>query len=209
MNNAIFKTGMKVHEVIAEIVRINPAINNLEFYVYSPRLSIAELQDLRDSVLLSRLLFHDCPKGHLISREKITAANLLEKISSLNGDSALSVLSKVKHKKKILHIPMMDFSDRDHSGKKVNLEKHLSDIIRFLEEAGYNKGVVLFSGKSFHYYGTSLMTEERWRSFLANCSLSGLADERYIAHRYKDGCGILRISACSLKPKVPRVVAVL
>ena len=65
------------------------------------------------------------------------------------------------------------------------------------------------SGRSYHYYGASLMNEAEWSNFLGDCLLSGLVEARYVAHRYKDRCGILRLSACPLRPKIPTVVSVI
>lgn len=197
---------MKAIEVVTEIVRINPEIKHLEFYAYSPRLNVSELQE---PLFLSRLLFHDNPQTYLRSREKITVVNLKKKISSLKEGSVLSVLSRVKQKNRTFHIPMMDFSCQDYFGKKVSLEQNLSDINCFLREEGYNRGAILFSGRSFHYYGTTLITEEQWQAFLGDCLLSGLADRRFIGHRLKDKCSSLRLSACPLRPKIPKVVMVL
>ncbi|MFH1706020.1 MAG: hypothetical protein ABH867_03900, partial [Patescibacteria group bacterium] len=66
-----------------------------------------------------------------------------------------------------------------------------------------------YSGRSFHYYGNYLMNEKEWRVFLGDCLLSGLADPRYMGHCLKDGCAALRLSACSLRHHVPKVVSIL
>jgi len=53
------------------------------------------------------------------------------------------------------------------------------------------------------------MNERERETFLGDCLLSGLADSRYVGHREKDGYGILRLSACEMRPRLPKVVSIL
>ncbi len=205
MNKDIFKTGMTAIEVVAEIVRQNPKISALAFYIYEPRLNVFEMTD-RPSV--ARLLFHDSATGRelWLKRGKITLDSINKLIVWLKKQQALGVLSKaISKRNEIFHVPMMDFAE----GSSPMPAHNLARVADFLKEAGYNNGVVLFSGRSFHYYGNCLMNEREWRNFLGDCLLSGLAGPRYVGHREKDGYGVLRISACSLRPHIPKVVSVL
>ncbi|MDP3998303.1 MAG: hypothetical protein Q8P89_01645 [bacterium] len=199
-NINIFKTGMTAVEVVVEIVKQNPLINALAFYPYAPMWNVCEMPECTS---FFRLLQHDSANGKemWVKREKITADKLYKMTDGLKDGYVLSVLSKVVlNRNKTLHMPMMDFSRGPDE---------LSYIVRFLKEAGYANGVILFSGRSFHYYGNYLMDDKEWRNFLGDCLLSGLADLRYIGHREKDNHGILRLSSCSLRPRVPKVVKVL
>lgn len=204
MAKSFFKTGMAAIEVVVEIVKQNPTIDGLAFYAYAPKPNIFEAPDRHT---ISQLLLHDSPAGNevWIKREAITSEKLYSVIGSLKKEKVLAVLSKVvlKHNK-ILHIPMMDFSE-----DLISAEQKLANIVCFLNEAGYNNGVVLFSGRSFHYYGNYLLTDTGWRNFLGDCLLSGLADSRYIGHREKDGYGVLRLSTSNLRCRVPKVVSIL
>ena len=204
MNKDIFRTGMTAVEVVAEIVRQNPVISALAFYAYAPKQNVCEMKSLP---FVDRLLLHDSAAGKekWLSRAEITQDNLYKMIGDLKEGRVLSVLSKVVLKRQeTLHVPLMDFSEGS-----LEPSHNLARIVSFLECAGYGNGVVLFSGRSFHYYGNYLMDERKWRGFLGDCLLSGLADPRYVGHREKDGYGILRISACSLRPRMPKVVSIL
>ena len=197
------KTGMSVVGLIAEMVEGNPVIRALNFYTYTPQKNVSELSDEPSR---SRLLFHDSPDGKefRISREGILYMNQIPiEIGALKQGTALAVTSRIRVKKnQILHVPMVDFSDKGESKEQI-----LADATYFLKKAGY-KGAILFTGRSFHFYGSSLMSEREWRIFLGDCMLSGLADPRYIGHNLKDGYSTLRISACPpLRPRFPKVVA--
>ena len=55
MNNLkpAFKVGMTAVEVVVEIVRVNPEIPKLSFYVYTPKYNIKELhKSERENLLL-------------------------------------------------------------------------------------------------------------------------------------------------------------
>lgn len=97
---------------------------------------------------------------------------------------------------------MMDFNCKISSD---NLKK----IKKFLKRIG-QKGIVLISGKSYHYYGIKLLSEKDYFIFLGKCLLfSGYADSRFIGHRLIDSYTSLRISKDIKHPKVPKVVAIL
>lgn len=104
------------------------------------------------------------------------------------------------------HIPMIDFSS--------NVMGNLLKVKEVLTKVGEEKGFVLASGRSYHYYGANLLTQEEWVIFMAKCLLINSRDEtvinsRYIGHSLFDGyCG-LRLTSSSGKPQVPYVVDVL
>ena len=76
-------------------------------------------------------------------------------------------------------------------------------------EIGQTHGVLLNSGKSFHYYGHTLLGQRQWREFLGrSLLLSELVDTRYIGHALiNDECR-LRLSTTRLNPFIPTVVDV-
>jgi len=204
LNKNIFETGMTAVEVVAGIIKQNPRIKALSFYICTPKKNVSETPGYHS---FGRLLSHNSPNGKEIwlKREEITADKLYGMIGGLGREHVLAVLSKVVFKhNETFHLPLMDFSERS-----AGLENNLTMILCFLEQAGYGNGVVLSSGRSFHYYGNCLMNERVWRIFLGDCLLSGLADPRYVGHNIKDGCATLRLSACSLRPHIPEVVSVL
>ena len=205
MNKDIFKTTMTAIEVVEGIVKENPVIKGLAFYVYAPQPNVFESAG---ESLLSRLLFHDSTAGKekWLNREEITVDKLYKTVGGLEKEYVLSVLSKVVLKRnELFHVPLMDFA----GGSSMLPAHDLARIVYFLEKANYGNGVILYSGRSFHYYGNYLMNDKEWRVFLGDCLLSGLADSRYVGHCLKDGCAVLRLSACSLRHHVPKVVSIL
>ena len=124
MNNLkpAFRVGMTAVEVVAEIVRVNPEIKKLSFYVYAPKYNIKELhKSKRENLLLPQLLIHDSAKETIrLDRDKITVENLTEIIRVLKEDSVIGVLSKIRIKRKTYHIPMMDFA---HPNRLYNIQK--------------------------------------------------------------------------------------
>jgi hypothetical protein len=99
------------------------------------------------------------------------------------------------------HIPMMDFVC-------VPSPRSLDLLVRLLKDLRQGRGYLLESGRSYHYYGFQLLTEEEWRVFLGKCLLmSGFTDDRYIGHQLADGHCVLRLSSGTLKSSVPTVVA--
>lgn len=209
MENPNFRLGMTAIEVIAEIIRVHSArvIDYLVFYVYKPHYNKRELK--KKNLLISDLLYHDPLDKNIVvlKREDIITQGLGKIISSLKEGSVLSVLSEagtedMEFRRSIAHIPLMDFSCRESP-------ENLAKIESLLRTIGQEKGVILSSGRSYHYYGLKLMGQDEWLNFLGDCGLSGLCDLRYILHRLKDQRGILRLSTCPLRPKIPTVVSIL
>ncbi len=100
----------------------------------------------------------------------------------------------------VAHIPMMDFRCKI-------LGDNLGRIKLAISRIAPEPGVILESGRSYHWYGYGLMQQEDWVSFLSTCLLyTPLVDARYIAHRLKERNGVLRISAGGIKPTTPSVV---
>jgi len=211
LNNIIpsFRIGMTAPEVVAEIVKVNPEIRAVSFHPYTPRKNVKE-----NSLPLSfsRLLYHDSSKERIIklTREEIAAVIKLKREGKepqegyfLWADEVVGVMSRIRVRNKILHIPLMDFCCEDSPD-------NLKQIKGFLYEVGQKRGVILLSGRSYHYYGVDLLSDKEWVKFLGKCLLfSGYTDERYIGHRLLDGCGILRISARGIRSQMPTVVSIL
>jgi len=206
-----FKIGMTSAEVLFEIIRVNleePHFLRGQFIRFHNYITRENTRD-RKVNFLSQLLFHDYSKLSMIGvhGRDITLDWLNACPPRSKKDPTLGVISEVRiafsfTDYRSYHIPMMDFNCPKSP-------KNLSQIEKLLRTIGQEEGVILDAGRSYHYYGVNLMDEKEWLNFLANCFLSGLADERYIGHRLKDHCGILRISATPLRPKVPTVVSIM
>jgi len=99
---------------------------------------------------------------------------------------------------------VMDTTNSALSSSVVNSEI----LVQLLRALGNGEGFLLRSGRSYHYYGATLLTEIEWRVFLGKCLLmSGYSDDRYIGHQLVDGYCALRLSSGKLKNQVPTIVA--
>ncbi len=102
---------------------------------------------------------------------------------------------------RVKHIPMMDFRCEPSS-------RNLKLVVEAMRRVGQQDGVVLESGRSYHYYGFNLLDEAGWLDFMyRNLLLTPFVDARYIGHRLLAGIARLRITASRGKPTVPHRVA--
>jgi hypothetical protein len=140
------------------------------------------------------------------NRLEISASGLtlegIERIKAGHADRSIALCSRFRTRDgSCLHIPMLDFRCPP---SPTNLER----VIFSLRGMGQTAGVVLLSGKSYHYYGFEPIDHEAWIKFSArSILLAPIIDVRYIAHRLIQGMSVLRISASADKPQIPRVVA--
>lgn len=136
--------------------------------------------------------------------DDLRSGALQRKLKALSKNVVLALCSKCRiDDGTTLHLPMMDFRAEPTT-------ENLSKVKTALSEISPEGGVILESGRSYHYLGFSLMNEDQWLKFLAKCLLlAPLTDTRYIAHRILEGIGSLRISTCKLKPYMPVAVEVL
>lgn len=106
----------------------------------------------------------------------------------LPSEHGLSVCSDIKLTNGArMHMPMMDFSIAPSDASQQLL-------LTILGKVGQEKGILVNSGNSYHFYGCALMKEDEWRAFLGqSLLLSPITDSRYIAHRLVDGYCSLRI----------------
>lgn len=101
----------------------------------------------------------------------------------------------------VRNIPLMDFRCRP---SKENLI-HVKNLLR---EKGEQQGVILDSGRSYHYYGLRTLWPSEWREWIKNWYWT-LADNFYIAHALLDGNNWLRLTGGITKPETPVVVDVI
>lgn len=195
------------YEVVASAVDGNPAIESLTLVTYqeSPNWGdVPHAGESTDLPMLLKGLQQDSGERILtnLSREDASAENLREIAEGLRGNRLLGILSKVRLLGgESAHIPMMDF-------KCAPSVRNLEVLVNLLNDLRQGPGYVLESGRSYHYYGLRLLSEEDWKVFLGKCLLMyGYTDERYIGHQLIDGHCVLRLSAGKSKSNVPRVVA--
>lgn len=207
-----FRLGMSAPEVLIELVRINSDIEATFFKTYIPTKNLMEEPFAATPLLFSveRLQRHNPTHEDIfwLKREAINLQALEAIIESFSEEErVLAVTSKVKtfSLKELLHIPMMDFSCEISAA---NLER----IQAFLKGIG-QAGLILETGRSYHFYGTGLLTKDEHSLFIGKCLLfTGYTDSRYIGHQLIDGLTALRISAgktrSSLMPTVVGIITI-
>jgi hypothetical protein len=194
-------------ELVAEIVRVNSAIDSLSLVTYEEapnwRDTPVSLDDAGIDFLIRGLQQDQCERTMTnMSRCEVSPENLYQTAKNLPVSKLLGLQSNVTLAGGgQAHIPMMDFMC---SPSPRNLER----LTSLLESLRIGKGFVLESGRSYHYYGSQIFAEVEWRSFLGRCLLmTGCADERYVGHQLINGFCVLRISSGRMKNREPIVVA--
>jgi hypothetical protein len=195
------------YDVVAHVVRSNPELESLTLVNYEEGTNWRDLPHLGEGPSLGLLLKGlNQDKGlrvlTKVSRQEASAEHLCDIAQTLGGNRLLGICSAVRLAGGgSAHIPMMDFMC---SASTTNLDL----LAHLLDDLHQGRGCLLASGRSYHYYGFQLFTEEEWRVFLGKCLLmSGFADDRYIGHQLVDGYCVLRMSSGKSKTLVPEVVA--
>lgn len=131
----------------------------------------------------------------------------LDKLFQLSQKQELCFHSTVKfHSSEVKQIPMIDFLGRDLDRIQVRLKNVL--------ETNIYKNIYIFdSGKSYHGYSTSLLTQQEWIYFMGSLLLSNLPNEeqivdtRWIGHSLRIGESGLRWSHnTSFYGKLPTLI---
>lgn len=98
------------------------------------------------------------------------------------------------------HLPMIDFASKS---RRPGSTESVVTTARGLGIPGF----VMKSGRSFHFYGAALLTQDELRRHLSRALLlAPVTDARWIAHQLLDGMCSLRISP-NTDGDVPTVVA--
>lgn len=191
--------GATPTEVLRHISWLNPNIISFEFSRYRPVINVAEMKTEPD--LKMKMTRHYPPQAvsklhaHKIkfSKEPYFGLHLAE-------GEIINLHSHVLTSTGELHIPMMDL---DCTISEENLQM-VGEYARILGR----EGVVLQSGRSYHYYGFHLLSRAEWIDFMASSMLAKVCDIRYMAHKLKDGFITLRLTAGGIRNAEPKVVLV-
>ena len=195
------------YDVVARVVQANPSIQSLSLVTYHEGPNWHEHPPLGqgdDLPALLRGIRQDAGERILarLSRDEASAGRLREFVAHLGDGRLLGLISRVSLSDGASrHIPMMDFMCPISAA-------NLQALMSLLKEVKQGTGWLLESGRSYHYYGAELLSEETWRIFLGKCLLMfGYVDDRYVGHQLVDGHCVLRLSAGRLRTSVPRLVA--
>lgn len=138
-----------------------------------------------------------------MSREDLAASKIADVEGNLKSGFALAFSSKViLTGSETAHIPLLDFRCQPSARNRQIVKTALNAM-------GQESGLIVESGRSYHFYGSRLLSHEAWIQFLAMGILfSPIVDSRYVAHRLADGACRLRIGSVSDKPSTPIVAEV-
>jgi hypothetical protein len=120
--------------------------------------------------------------------EELTPERVEELVERAAPNSLFSVCSQVQLKNgSTKHIPMMDFLCPKS-------ERSLEVVRRVAPLFGAGGGFILESDRSYHFYGSRLLSEWELVRFLARALLfAPVVDQTWIAHQLIDKCCALRI----------------
>lgn len=113
-------------------------------------------------------------------------------LEDLPPKAELALHSNLTFDQETRHIPMVDFATRSRAQlPKLNefLGRHIADSILWFD-----------SGRSFHGYATTLISEKEWRELMGRLLLANqpnllpLVDPRWVGHRLIAGYSALRWS---------------
>lgn len=193
------------YEVAAQVIRSNPKIESVTLVTYTEGPNWGDLPDVEKRTLSSLVKGIRQDTGERVFSKvpaaQVSAEALRIRAEGLGLGELLGLISKVELcDGGSAHIPMMDFVCGPSA-------QNLTSITHLLSEMRKGIGFLLESGRSYHYYGAELLTDEEWRRFIGKCLLMfGYVDDRYIGHQLVDGHCVLRLSAGRLKCRVPAVV---
>jgi hypothetical protein len=148
-------------------------------------LSLAlERGTLRESFVEAALLhnFNLPERSFVLTRQQLLDRGLAELVPQLSSGEGLLVRSKLHlDSGEVAYLPMLDFSCPCHG-------ENARAIRKLVQLAGSSEGVLARSGRSYHFYGVSLLSEKQWLRFMAMALLfAPITDSRYVAHRLLDG----------------------
>lgn len=193
-------------QVLKEIVQMN-GFPYLVFGVYRPTgWKPGTLEHFKDAKPNARrdprvAVEHSLAKTYFkIMHEEIAAGQIEHALTRLDSQECLQVLSCVETSGGTVGIPMLDIEIAPS-------EENLRYTIECIKALGQEKGVILASGASYHYYGYRPLPIEEWRKFmLTSLLLDGVVDTRWVAHRMLDNFANLRISRKGSYPDLPHVL---
>ncbi len=159
---------------------------------YALFISGEALEDGVPMAVLEAAQFHqDIELGS--ERVVVKDGGLPEKLAklaaTLNQGQVLVLISAMKLPNgRRMHLPMLDLSTKStRRGGEATVRAALSAL-------GVT-GQLAESGRSFHFFGSRLLTEKQHREFLARALLfAPIVDDRWIAHQLISGYSSLRMS---------------
>jgi len=204
IKNNEFKLGQNALTVCQTIIRNNPSIISIRLIAHKVEVNWRQKYINNEEKInaLNIAFEHPIPiKERILSRGEFEVLTFND-LNDLAPNEVWSITSKVSCDDGVSrHIPMMNF----HPPEDISLNK----IKLVISKVNKNHcGVILNSGRYYHYYAPNLLSEDEWHKFLANFLMPCvIVSPRYIGHRLYDGYCALRLTPdTTFKPVVPRVI---
>jgi hypothetical protein len=154
--------------------------------------------------ILEEVTFHQgiAETRFAVNVEELTPAVFQHLLERARPNSLFSLCSQVKLKNGVTkHIPMLDFLCPKSQSALLSVRRIAACL-----HAG--AGFILESDRSYHFYGSQLLSEQELIRFLANALLfAPIVDQSWIAHQLMDNCCALRIGPRKPGGAVPTLVS--
>jgi hypothetical protein len=154
--------------------------------------------------ILEKALFHNSPPSRIVSVRKSdwSHKHLNHIMREVEAGQILVVSSRVALSDgSYSHVPMIDF----HCPVSPANQEMSTQVASLLHPGG---GYLLDSGKSYHFYGKSLVAEPELSASLGrSLLLSPIIDRAWVAHQLIEGACGLRISPKPESETIPTVIA--
>lgn len=197
--------GTSALDIVLQLPFIFPRVAFLQVEIYSPqvgaerRIAKARLTSTRAKAKVS--VHHNAKKNRRI---KLPIKRLTDRIpkliSKLRDSDALGINSTCWLRDgTVRHIPMMDFKSKPSPANLRLIQQSLAEIGQ--------SGLLVQSGRSFHFYGLTLLRQKDWIKFLGDSLLVKFSDSRWIGHSLLEHRCNLRFTTSKLKQKDPVVRA--
>jgi hypothetical protein len=139
---------------------------------------------VRESFVEAALLhnFNLPERAFVLSRDQVLHHGIPDLIPQLPAGEGLLVRSQLRlDSERTAFLPMLDLSCPCHG-------ENARAIRTLVKLAGVPEGVLVRSGRSYHFFGVTLLSEKEWIRFMAFALLfAPVTDSRYVAHRLLDG----------------------
>jgi hypothetical protein len=207
----IFKEGQTSFEVCQSIVNAERSVSRLSLVIHAVELNWRQRYRLPASKLAHIEESFEAP-GYLSKLELRRRAFLGMRVEDLEArkeaNLVWSILSSITTVDgEAMHLPMMNFHPEGIALKE--FPRFIRAAVRRIDQG--RPGVIVRSGRYFHYYGGYLLNEQEWLKFLGHFLMPTiLTSPRYIGHALRNGYASLRLTADNkYKPVVPTVIEVL